>query len=61
MTMEFIKKAGAFLALFAMLIGAVCGIGMNFYHHEPVAGICCIILTIAAIPTAVRLFRCLQK
>lgn len=59
--MEDIKKLGAFLALFAMLIGAGCGIGMNFYHNEYVAGVCCIVLTIAAIPTAVRLLKFLIK
>lgn len=31
--MENLKKVGAFFALFAMLIGAGCGIGMNFYQH----------------------------
>lgn len=37
-----------------------CAIGMNFYHHEFVAGVCCIILSLAAVPTVIGLFNYLR-
>lgn len=58
--MENLKKALAFFASFAILFGAGCGIGMNFYHHEYVAGVCCIILSLAAVPTVIGLFNYLR-
>lgn len=59
--MEKLKKLGAIIALFAIFIGAGCGIGMNFFHGEIVAGICCIILALAAVPTAIYLFNFLRS
>lgn len=59
--MENLKKIGAFFALFAILVGAGCGIGMNFAFNNPFAGICCIILTLASVPTFIALLKYLLK
>lgn len=59
--MENLKKALAFFASFAILIGAGCGIGNSFYVGNPFAGVCCIVLTIAAIPTLVKLIKFIIK
>ena len=58
--MEKVKKLLSIIAIFAIIIGMGCGIGMNFYHHEYVAGVCCIILSLAAVPTVIRLFNYLR-
>lgn len=52
-----LKKAGCFLAAFAVLIGAACGIGMNFYAGEAFAGACAVVAALAAVPTEIRLVR----
>lgn len=59
--MEKIKHVLAFIALFAIVIGMGCGIGMNFYHNDPIAGVCCIVLSLAAVPVVVKLFNYLKK
>ena len=58
--MEKIKHIAALIAIFAIIIGMGCGIGMNFYHHEYVAGVCCFILSLAAVPSVIRLFDYLR-
>lgn len=55
--MKTIKKFLAFFAIFAIIIGAGCAIGMNFFHGEIVAGVCCVILSLAAVPTVIALFK----
>ena len=59
--METLKKIGCFLAAFAILIGAGCGIGMNFYGNNAFAGICAIVTAIAAVPTEIKLVKYLLK
>lgn len=59
--MESLKKLGAFLALFAIIVGAGCSIGMNFAYNNTIAGICCCILTAAAAPTLVKLFKFIKS
>lgn len=56
-----LKKALAFFAAFAIIIGAGCAIGMNFAQNNAIAGLCCIVLTVAAIPTFVKLVKFLVK
>lgn len=59
--METLKKFGAFFASFAIVIGAGCAIGMNFYANNAFAGICCIVLAVAAVPTVVKLVKIIAK
>lgn len=59
--METLKKIGCFFAAFAILVGAGCAIGMNFAQNNAIAGLCCIVLTVAAVPTFVRLVKFLKS
>lgn len=59
--METLKKIGCFFAAFAILVGAGCGIGMNFYANNAIAGICAIVTALAAVPTEVKLVKYLLK
>lgn len=59
--MKNLKYILALLGFFAIIVGAGCAIGMNFAANNWFAGICCVVLTIAAVPTAVRLFKFLRS
>lgn len=59
--MEILKKMLAFFAIALIVVGAGCGIGLNFYNHQWVGGIGCIVLTAAAVPTVIRLAKFINK
>lgn len=59
--METLKKFGAMALCFIILVGAGCGIGNCIVNHNAFAGLCCIVLTIAAIPTISKLVKYLIK